>query len=247
MDMDKIKKASELIKKSSKTMVLTGAGISTESGIPDFRSPGTGLWENVDPMELLSTSVLYNNPEKFYDKGYKMLLDMTDAEPNRAHFALAEMEKRGFIKGIITQNIDNLHHKAGSKYILEVHGNTREASCMNCENTVPLDVITEKVNNGQIPPKCDRCQGTLRPDVIFFGDMLPEDFNIASNEVSSSDLLIVVGSSLAVSPVNYLPQMAKNLIIINKGTSVMDHYSDVLLNGSAGDILESILENLLGE
>lgn len=247
MDMDKIKKASEMIKKSSKTMVLTGAGISTESGIPDFRSPGTGLWENTDPMEALSTTVLHNDPEKFYSEGYKMLLGMTAAKPNRAHLALAEMEKLGFVKGIITQNIDNLHHKAGSKYVLEVHGNTREGSCMNCGKKVPLDVITQKTVEGQIPPKCNSCQGTLRPDVIMFGDMLPEDFSIASNEASTSDLLIVVGSSLVVSPVNYLPQMAKNLIIINKGRSAMDHYSDILLNGSASDILEAILEELVEE
>ncbi|WP_244985954.1 SIR2 family NAD-dependent protein deacylase [Anaerosalibacter bizertensis] len=247
MDIDKIKRASELIKKSSKTMVLTGAGISTESGIPDFRSPGTGLWENTDPMEALSTTVLYNDPEKFYSEGYKMLLGMKDAKPNRAHLVLAEMEKRGFIKGIITQNIDNLHHKAGSKYVLEVHGNTREGSCMDCGKKVPLDVMTQKINEGQIPPKCNSCQGTLRPDVIMFGDMLPEDFSIASNEASTSDLLIVVGSSLVVSPVNYLPQMAKNLIIINKGRSAMDHYSDILLNGSASDILEAILEELVEE
>lgn len=245
MYKDEIKKASELIKNSSKTMVLTGAGISTESGIPDFRSPNTGLWENIDPMEALSTSVLYENPEKFYGEGYKMLLGMTDAKPNKAHLALVEMEKLGFIKGIITQNIDNLHQKAGSEYVLEVHGNTREASCLNCGKVVPLNTLTQKINEGQIPPKCDSCQGVLRPDVVFFGDMLPEDFSIGSNEVSTGDLLIVIGSSLAVSPVNYLPQMAKKLIIINKGHSAMDHYSDVLINGSAGDILEGILEELI--
>ena len=206
MNLNKIKTISELIKSSNKTMVLTGAGISTESGIPDFRSPGTGLWENIDPMEVLSTTVLYNNPERFYKEGFNILLDMMDAKPNKAHNILAEMESLNLIHGIITQNIDNLHQKAGSKYVLEVHGNTREGSCMDCGNTVSINELSHKVNSGEIPPKCNICGGILRPDVILFGDMLPEAFNIAYKEVETSDLLIVIGSSLMVAPVNYLFQ-----------------------------------------
>ncbi len=244
MNKDDIKRVAKLIKNSSKTMVLTGAGISTESGIPDFRTPNTGLWEKVDPMEALSTSVLYNNPKKFYNEGFKMLLGMTEAEPNRAHFALAEMERLGYIKGVITQNIDNLHYRAGSKYILEVHGNTREGSCMECGNKVELEVLTDKVNNGEIPPKCDNCGGILRPDVVFFGDMLPEDFEISLHEVETSDLLIVIGSSLTVSPVNYLPQVAKEFVIINVGPTAMDSFAEVKIEESAGKTLEAILDEL---
>ncbi len=244
MTKDLIRKASTMIKTSSKTMVLTGAGISTESGIPDFRSPDTGLWENVDPMEALSTTVLYDDPGKFYNEGFEMLLDMTKAKPNYGHYALAEMEELGYIKGIITQNIDNLHIEAGSKYVLEVHGNTRKGSCLNCSNTVEIGVLTEKVDRGEIPPKCDKCGGTLRPDVIFFGDMLPEAFTIAWEEVSTSDLLIVVGSSLAVAPVNYLPQRAKNLILINQGDTLMDSFADLIIKGGAGETLQAILEEL---
>ena len=244
VDMDLIKRASHMIRKSSKTFVLTGAGISTESGIPDFRSPNTGLWENIDPMEALSTTVLYNYPKKFYSQGYKILLDMTDAKPNRAHYVLAEMERMGFISGIITQNIDNLHQKSGSQYVLEVHGNTREGSCINCGKKVDLDVLTEKVNNNEIPPRCDNCHGILRPDVIMFGDMLPEDFNIALEEVENSDLLIVIGSSLVVAPVNYLPQMAKKLIIINSDSTAMDFCADLIINESASAALEAMLYEL---
>ena len=244
MNLRKIRKASELIKNSDKTMVLTGAGISTESGIPDFRSPGTGLWENTDPMEVLSTTVLYNEPERFYKEGFNILLDMMDASPNKGHNILAEMESLGFIDGIITQNIDNLHHKAGSDYILEVHGNTREGSCMNCGHTVDINILTEKVNNNEIPPKCDNCGGILRPDVILFGDMLPDAFNIAFREVENSDLLIAIGSSLMVAPVNYLPQIANKLIIINKGYTVMDSFAEVKIEGGAGDVLEAILDEL---
>ena len=244
MDFSKIKQACEMIKNSSRTMVLTGAGISTESGIPDFRSPGSGLWENIDPMEALSTTVLYNNPQKFYSEGYKMLLGMTDAKPNTAHYVLAEMEEKGYIKGVITQNIDNLHQRAGTKYLLEVHGNTREGSCTSCGNTVNLDIITEKVNNNEIPPKCDNCGGLLRPDVIFFGDMLPEDFSIAVEEMEDCDLLIVIGSSLAVAPVNYLPSLANKLMIINEGRTAMDYICDLKIEGKAGAVLEKILDEL---
>ena len=240
----KIKKASELIKNSNKTMVLTGAGISTESGIPDFRSPGTGLWENIDPMEVLSTTVLYNDPERFYKDGFNIILDMMDAEPNKAHNILVEMERKGFIHGIITQNIDNLHQKAGSKYVLEVHGNTRDASCMNCGNTLGTRELNYKVNNGEIPPKCHICGGILRPDVILFGDMLPEAFNTALKEVETSDLLIVIGSSLMVAPVNYLPQIAEKLIIINKGYTHLDNLCEVKIESGAGDTLEAILEEI---
>lgn len=244
MNLDNIKKACKLIENSNKTMVLTGAGISTESGIPDFRSPGTGLWENTDPMEVLSTTVLRNNPERFYKDGFNILLDMMDARPNKAHNILAEMEGLGLIHGVITQNIDNLHQKAGSKYILEVHGNTRKGSCINCGDTVNIRILTEKVNNGEIPPKCNKCGGILRPDVILFGDMLPSAFNVALKEVETSDLLIVIGSSLMVSPVNYLPQMARKLIIINMGYTPMDNFAEVKIEEKAGDALEAIL-NLL--
>ncbi len=246
MNFEKIRKASELIRNSNKTMVLTGAGISTESGIPDFRSPDTGLWENTDPMEVLSTTVLYNEPERFYKEGFNILLGMMDANPNKGHNILAEMESLGFIDGIITQNIDNLHHKAGSNYILEVHGNTREAFCMNCGHTVDINILTGKVNNNEIPPKCNICGGILRPDVILFGDMLPDAFNIAFREVENSNLLIVIGSSLMVAPVNYLPQIANKLIIINKGYTVMDDFAEVKIEGSAGDVLEAILDELEG-
>lgn len=244
MILEDIKKAAKMIKDSSKTMVLTGAGISTESGIPDFRSPGTGLWENIDPMEALSTSVLYNDTEKFYKEGFNMLLGMADAEPNKAHYVLAEMERLGYIKGVITQNIDNLHYKAGSDYILEVHGNTREGSCINCGIIVDLNILTSKVNNKEIPPKCDKCGGMLRPDVIFFGDMLPDDFNTALQEVETSDLLIVIGSSLMVSPVNYIPKLAKKLIIINMEPTMMDSFAEIIIHDKAGKILEAIIEEL---
>lgn len=241
MDIEKLDRLYKMMKNSKSTMVLTGAGMSTESGIPDFRSPKTGLWENMDPMEALSTEVLYNNPRKFYKEGYSILLSMKNAQPNKGHYALMQMEEMGYIDGVITQNIDNLHHKAGSKYILEVHGQTRTGSCMNCGEKVELDVITDKVNKGQIPPLCDLCGGELRPDVVFFGDQLPEDFTTAWEKVKKCDLLIVIGSSLTVAPVNYLLQIAEKVAIINVGQTTFDRYADVVINGKCGITLVELL------
>ena len=239
-DKNLFEEAARLIKQSRKTIVLTGAGISTESGIPDFRSPGRGLWENLDPMEVLSTGVLYNFPEEFYKVGFKILSSMRNAEPNEAHYILSEMEKEGIIFGVITQNIDNLHQKAGSKNVFEVHGNTREGSCLHCGKKVSFEVLEEKVNKKQIPPRCDECGGLLRPDVVLFGDPMPYVFDLAVKEVKSSDLLIVIGSSLAVSPVNFLPDIVRHLIIINATETPYDYKADVVIREKASYALRNI-------
>ncbi|WP_202711345.1 SIR2 family NAD-dependent protein deacylase [Sporosalibacterium faouarense] len=241
---NEIKAACKMINTSKDTLILTGAGISTESGIPDFRSPNTGLWEKIDPMEALSTSVLLNNPRKFYEEGFKLLTDMKDVKPNKGHIALAEMEEMGFIKGIITQNIDNLHQKAGSKIIYEVHGDTRSGRCTSCNNQVELNNLVEQVKREVIPPKCNRCGGILRPNVVMFGDQLPKDFNIAWDLVQNCELLIVVGSSLSVAPVSYLPQMASRLIIINLGSTPFDRQADIVIKERAGDALDKIVNEL---
>lgn len=239
---DLYQKAADLVKKAKKSIVLTGAGISTESGIPDFRSPGTGLWEKMDPMEALSTTVLFNNPKKFYQVGFKILLSMQDAKPNMAHEILAKMEDDGLICGVITQNIDNLHQKAGSHNIFEVHGQTRTGSCMNCGAKVPLDTLKEKAEKNEIPPRCDNCNGVLRPDVVMFGDPMPEDFERAWLEASTCDLMIVIGSSLTVSPVNFLPGLVKKLIIINKTTTPEDNRAEVVIREGAGLALTKIYD-----
>jgi NAD-dependent deacetylase len=239
MSDSKYEKIAEMIVKSKLTVVLTGAGLSTESGIPDFRSKGTGLWEKIDPMEALSTNVLYGNPEKFYRTGFKILTGMKGAKPNKAHLILAKMEKEGLISAVITQNIDNLHYDAGSKNIMEVHGNIRTGHCVKCRKTYGFNVIEEKVANGEIPPLCT-CGGMMRPDVVFFGDSLPDCFNKAWEISSRCDLMIVIGSSLQVGPVNYLPSLAKKLVIINKGDTMYDRRADVLCNESASSALDNI-------
>lgn len=228
-----------LMIKSRMTVVLTGAGISTESGIPDFRSPGTGLWSNTDPMEVLSRDVLYKNPVKFYNEGFKLLVAMTRAKPNTAHFILAKMESEKLVHCIITQNIDNLHYQAGSKHIMEVHGHLRTAHCIKCKGIYGFEELLAKVDNGEIPPLCN-CGGMLRPDVVLFGDNLPHCINDAWDMAGKCDLMIVIGSSLQVAPVSNLPGLAKRLVIINIGDTSYDEKADILCREKASTALDKI-------
>lgn len=237
--MDKYLKVVDLMQKSKNTIVLTGAGISTESGIPDFRSPNSGLWTKVDPMEALSTSVLFNNPQKFYNTGFKIITSMKNAKPNRAHEILAKMEDEGIIQLIITQNIDNLHLWAGSQNVYEVHGNSRSCTCMKCKKTYSIETIEKKVEKNEIPPKCV-CSGIIRPDVVLFGDMLPDCFYEGMIEVEKAGLLIVIGSSLTVYPVSQMAAVCKRLIILNFGSTPYDYKSDVVINDNISDSLTKI-------
>lgn len=244
--MDVYKRLADMIVSANGVYVLTGAGMSTDSGIPDFRSEGTGLWEKVDPIEALSTTVLYDNPEKFYSLGFKMLLEMRDKEPNQGHKILAEMEEKKYIRGIITQNIDNLHSAAGSKNVLEVHGNTRDFYCDSCGLKYDYDYVIERVNKGEVPPLCQSCGGIVRPDVVMFGDAMPEEFQMAYEEIESSELLIVIGSSLTVSPVNYLPTTAKRLVIINLTETPLDSRAELVINENSTEVLRTVWEYING-
>ncbi|MBA1334380.1 MAG: NAD-dependent protein deacetylase of SIR2 family [Firmicutes bacterium] len=242
MDMQDqaIRRVAEAIMESGSVCVLTGAGISTESGIPDFRSPGTGIWERVDPMEALSTAVLYNNPRKFYSTGFEIIMSMQDARPNRAHHVLARFEKEGLIDAVITQNIDNLHHRAGSEKVLEVHGDTRTGYCIKCGKRVSIRLLADKVGSGQIPPVCEECGGILRPGVVLFGDMLPDCFNEAWDLVKRCDLLLVIGSSLNVGPVNNLASLCRRLMIVNIGVTPYDGLAEIIIRDKAGQVLDSL-------
>ena len=244
---DQIQRAVQYIRESKGVIVLTGAGISTESGIPDFRSPGTGLWEQLDPMEALSTKTLYNHPDKFYNQGFQILTSMKDAVPNIAHSILARMEEEGIIDLLVTQNIDNLHQKAGSKKVYEVHGHVRSGSCLNCREEMVMDRMEEKVEVGEIPPRCENCGGIVRPNVVMFGDSLPLCFDKAMDAVEKSDLLIVIGSSLEVGPVNYLADLCKKLMIINLGPTTYDYRADLIIRQKAGETLSAIYEALKKE
>ncbi len=227
--------------------MLTGAGISTESGIPDFRSPG-GIWSKFD-AGVMTSSLLYENPEEFFKQGMAMLGFLEDIENTKHHVAhqvLAEMEKEGLLACIVTQNIDGLHQKAGSKKVYEVHGNIREGYCVSCNKKVEFSLLTRKIKEGEIPPICGECGGMLRPGVVLFGDRLPDCYQEALAEVKNSDLLLVIGSSLEVAPVNNLPALSKKYIIINKEKTYHDRSACIVWHEKAGAALEKIWQLIQG-
>lgn len=228
---------------SKKTVVLTGAGISTESGIPDFRSPG-GLWSKIDPMYAFSAETFIYRPEVFYKTGLPHLAAITSAKPNRAHEVLAGLERAGLVSCVITQNVDGLHQRAGSTRVLEVHGHLRSATCMRCGSKVTWDQLLDKVFAGQVPPRCNDCRGVFKPDCVFFGDSMTADFTGAAGEASTSELLLVVGSSLEVAPVNHLPALAGKLAIVNLGPTWADGRALLVINNRAGQTMDLLWKEL---
>ena len=239
--MKEIKKLAALIAESQDTLVLTGAGISTESGIPDFRSPGTGLWTQMDPMELFSSQILAGNPKEFWQRGEPIFREIAKAAPNQGHHALAQLEREGLIRGIVTQNIDSLHQRAGSVSVIEVHGHLRTAYCLKCGAQADMVPLLDRVVSGESPPKCS-CGGHFRPDVVLFGDALPDVFQHAWQRARVCDLLLVVGSSLEVAPVCWLPTVTARLAIINLGETECDDLAAVLVRGKAGEALTAVGE-----
>ncbi|MDD2430175.1 MAG: NAD-dependent deacylase [Firmicutes bacterium] len=225
----------KLIKESNYTVVLTGAGVSTGSGIPDFRGP-KGLWQQVDPMDALSTMAFYRDPKGFYDFYFHMLSEFEKAEPNKAHLAIAKLEEAGYVKAVITQNIDELHQRAGSKRVLEIHGTTFAGYCLECQKESPLLFSTTL-------PKCI-CGGLIRPKVVLFGDGMPETYLEAEEETHKADLVLVIGSSLAVSPACFLPLHAKKMAIINLEPTPYDDRAVSVSHKKAEDELPKLLQFL---
>lgn len=237
-----ISSLAKLIKESEKTLVLTGAGISTESGIPDYRSAGTGLWNN-HPMQKATVTYLMTDPEGFFEFNIPRWTAYNDSKPNIAHIALAKMEQHGLIHGVITQNIDSLHLRAGSKRLWEVHGHLRTAHCLQCRKRYDFDELTRQFSEGINPPRC-RCNGMLRPDVVLFEDPLDNSFNDALQHMEDCDLFIVVGSSLQVYPVAGLPQYCERLAIINRDPTPLDNQAEIVIRESAGEVFQKLLEYL---
>ncbi|MBD3405388.1 MAG: NAD-dependent protein deacylase [Candidatus Lokiarchaeota archaeon] len=245
MSIDAIEKARKLIQKSQKISAFTGAGISVDSGIPDFRSEG-GLWERYDPYEYATYDGFLSDPSKFWTMGQELAEVILKADPNPAHDALATLEKSGKIVGIITQNIDNLHQRAGNSHVIELHGNYLKAYCMKCKKEYVGETIHRRVANGDIPPYCDECDGVLKSEAILFGEPLPENAMANAIEVcKKSDLMLVIGTSLQVYPAAYLPQLAKNngakVILVNLEGTNRDGVADILLRGRAAKILPEII------
>ena len=243
----KIKKIAEMLCGPGPNFALTGAGISTESGIPDFRSPGTGLWEKMDPTKTATTAVLQKDPRVFYKGNFDRFFRYSNAEPNSAHYGLAALEGRGYLRGVITQNIDGLHQKAGTKSIWEVHGHLRTCSCQKCAEVFAFEYLTDQYASGVNPPVCGKCEGVLRPDVVLFGDPMSDDFSDALVALEGCRLLIVAGTSLTVFPVANLPAMAKKLVIINRDPTPWDSSAEVVLRDSLGKVFSDIINELDGK
>jgi NAD-dependent deacetylase len=238
---DSIKLAAELIGNSRHMVAFTGAGHSTASGIPDFRSPGSGLWEKANPMLVASIWAFRLDPKTFYDWIRPMADTLLNATPNPAHVALAELEAMGILKTVITQNIDTLHQRAGSRRVLELHGHMREATCIRCYKEVPIDpALQQSLRNGNIP-RCE-CGGVLKPNVILFGEQLPiRVLNLAMAEARRCDLILVAGSSLEVTPAADIPYLAvehgAQAIIVNLQPTLFDPCAKVVIHGDVADVL----------
>ena len=234
----------DLIRENQPCVALTGAGVSTESGIPDFRSPG-GLWEEFDPYDYGSIDSFRADPERvwrFYAPRFSML---SEADPNAAHLALARLEELGLLRAVITQNIDRLHERAGTRELVEVHGSIRTSHCPSCRKQYALEEVLELLPT----PRCDDCGAVLKPDVVFFGELLPAaEIDRALELAREAALLLVVGSSLEVYPVAGLPletlDAGGRLAIVNRGPTALDGKADLRLDGAAGEILSAAVERL---
>jgi NAD-dependent protein deacetylase/lipoamidase len=247
---DSIQFAGELVRKARHAVVLTGAGISTPSGIPDFRSEGTGLWSHDEPLEVASLNTFRTHPERFYEWFRPLASQIFEARPNEAHFALARLEQQGHLNSIATQNIDMLHHKAGSTRIIEMHGTLATLSCTRCFQKVDsLPYLKPFVEGGKMP-LCHHCGAVLKPDVILFGEQLPQKAWFDAQRASRAcDLMIVAGSSLEVMPVAGLPMQAidrgAHLLIVNNSPTYLDVRADAVLHGDVVDIIPAIAQQAL--
>jgi NAD-dependent deacetylase len=243
-----VERLAELLGQSRRTVALTGAGVSVPSGIPDFRTPETGLWAKVDPMEVAHISVFERDPERFWSYYRPRFQALGDKEPNRAHEVLAELERRGLIEGVITQNIDRLHRAAGSENVIEVHGSIETSSCLECETAFGLDEVYEIFDERGVAI-CSACGGPVKPDVVLFGELLPEEAMVRATELAEgADLMLCVGSSLAVHPVAGLPRLTLErggaLAIVTKGATPYDRDAELKLDGEVDAELSALLDAL---
>ena len=240
----------ELLRKAKRAVVLTGAGISTPSGIPDFRSEGTGLWSRDEPMEVASLNTFRTDPERFFVWFRPLASLIFTAKPNPAHVALAKLEKAHHIHSIITQNIDGLHQKAGSKNVIEMHGTLRTLSCTQCFHQAEAHIyIKTFVEKGDLP-FCSECGSLMKPDAILFGEQLPQKaWHKAQRDSRQCDLMLVAGSSLEVLPVAGLPMQAvdrgAHLVILNNSGTYIDVRADIAIQEDVADIIPAIAEQVL--
>jgi NAD-dependent deacetylase len=243
-----VERLAELLGRSHRAVALTGAGVSVPSGIPDFRTPETGLWANVDPMEVAHIDVFERDPERFWRYYRPRFQSLGDKEPNRAHEALAELELRGLIEGVITQNIDRLHRAAGSREVVEVHGSIETSSCLACGTAFGLERVEDLFDERGVAI-CAECGGAVKPDVVLFGELLPDAALARATELAEgADLMLCVGSSLAVHPVAGLPQLTLagggRLALVTKGATPYDRDAELKLEGEVDEELAALVAAL---
>jgi NAD-dependent deacetylase len=246
-----MQRAAMLLGSARHAVVFTGAGISTPSGIPDFRSQRTGMWERFDPMEVASIQSFRSRPERFYNWLRPLLRDIWKAKPNPAHLALARLESAGVIKAVITQNIDALHQRAGSSRVLEVHGSLRTLTCSACSKTLLSEQYQSQLEAAEEMPLCPGCQRVLKPDITLFGEMLPAQTWIeAEDHCRLADAILVVGSSLEVFPAAALPEIAVEhgaaLLINNLSPTHLDSSANVLVPLNVAEAIPQIADLILG-
>ena len=250
--IDVIKKSAAVFRSARRVVALTGAGVSTRSGIPDFRSRDSGLWTKYDAMTVASISSFRYQPKDFFRWVRPLVKTMIDAEPNPAHTALSKLERAGFLHGLITQNIDDLHRRAGSERLYEIHGHLREATCTSCyQKHNATNLIEDFARTGALP-YCDHCGGLLKPDIILFGEQLPSTImSEAQALIDEADLIVVAGSSLEVMPAASMPIPALNagakLIIINNEPTYLDIRADFVIRDDVAEVLPMILQEVLRE
>jgi len=247
----KAQQVADLLRGAERAVVLTGAGISVPSGIPDFRSPGTGLWENVDPMEVAHIDAWRRDPDRFWSFYGQRFASLVDKRPNDAHLAIAELERRGLVRAVITQNIDRLHRLAGTERLIEVHGSIDQSVCLQCGGKVSIDRVVKLLGEGDAEgaPLCEACFVPLKPDVVLFGELLPERaLSEAQALAMDADLMLCVGSSLEVYPVAGLPAMMQGaggrLVLITQGPTPYDSGAEVKLDGDVVEELQAVLAAL---
>jgi NAD-dependent deacetylase len=245
-----IERLAELVRDARSVVALTGAGISVPSGIPDFRTPRTGLWENVDPMAVAHIDAFRDDPVRFWSFYGERFATLGEKEPNGAHLALAELEARGLLDGVITQNIDMLHRKAGTRTLVEVHGSIASSACPRCGGDVPLaETRARLADDAQRVPRCASCDGPLKPGVVLFGELLPADaLERARTMCERADVLLCIGSSLEVHPVAGLPLLTHErggaVAIVTQGPTPLDELAAVRLRGDVVGELRALLAAL---